>query len=318
MSSSEVAFEFAVVVLDVHKEFPDGKPIANGDKVGFTFATEPARSTEYFGLCDVARLGAGTSSERWSGTAYDGKRLAQKIQSRKPAVEHVIFYIHGFNNQPEDVLVSFSKFRTTISAQNPKILPIPVLWACSDSASAADKYFDDKGNAATTGIALGRALASFLRARSDRLRVNFFVHSMGNRVLDYTLSSFADAIAARQLPKLVDSIWSVAGDVAEDIFEGQNSGHHWSDVAKRVCVYHSKFDMVMSLSKFANIFGELRFNRRLGKKGPKQPVPDNVISFDCAAFNQSVDPGKGHSYQLAKPIIDHVLKIVETDRIPPW
>lgn len=308
------SFEFALTILDVQKEKPDGKPIMNGDQVYFTYETGTATSCEYFGLCDVVGHKTGSKFEKWSGQAFDSQHFAQIIKERKPGIKHVVFYIHGFNNQPLDAFESFAGFSAALSV-NPEVLAIPVVWACSDSLLNTAKYYHDQSIAATSGIALGRAFAGYFRARSDDLKVHFFAHSMGNRVLDNTISSFADALEARRLPKLVGSIWSVAADVNNDIFE--RSGHYWCELAKQVCVYHSSSDFMMALSTAANIFGEDRFSGRLGGTGPESPIPPNVFTFDCSSFNRSYD-AKGHSYQLAPEILSHVLRMIQTDAVAPW
>ena len=75
---------------------------------------------------------------------------------------------------------------------------VPIVWPCDDEFGIVLDYWDDQQAATASGLALARVLGKFMAWR-DRLgteetclkHVNIVAHSMGNRVLESALASWA-------------------------------------------------------------------------------------------------------------------------------
>ena len=227
---------------------------------------------------------------------------------RRSRRRQVLFYIHGFNCQPEaKVFPDALRLQALCDALDPDLAEVvTVLWPCDDDFGLVLDYWDDQLSATASGLALGRLLGKFMAWR-DRLgteetclkHVNVLAHSMGNRVLVTALSSWAHAYGT--VPALFRNLFLAAADVPNDLFAPGQQGASLASAARNVVVYHAADDFALRSSKVANVKNRI-VRRRLGHTGPADPAatPRNVVAVDCDDFNCRYD-GLGHSYLLADP-----------------
>ncbi len=227
---------------------------------------------------------------------------------RKAPRGQILFYLHGFSNQPESHIFPTAERlqRLLDRLTGGRIEIVPLIWPCDDDFGLLLDYFDDQDAAEMSGFAFARLLGKFLDWR-DSLppralclkHVNLLAHSMGARVLRFALAKWTHDRGAP--PALFRSIFLVAADIANEALEPGQPGHAITRAARNVLVYYAADDFALRSSKIANLRNKI-VTRRLGHTGPENlaRTPANVFAVDCDAVNDLYDP-LGHSYFLADP-----------------
>ena len=247
---------------------------------------------------------------------------------RRSPRRQVLFFIHGFNCQPEaQVFPAAEQLQALCDQLDPGLAEVvTILWPCDDDFGVVLDYWDDQMAATASGLALGRLLGKFMDWR-DRLgteetclkHVNVLAHSMGNRLLVTALASWAHAYGT--VPALFRNLFLVAADVANDLFAPGQQGAPLAAAARSVVVYHAADDFALRSSKVANVKNRI-VRRRLGHSGPADlaAAPRNVVAVDCDDFNCRYDR-LGHSYLLAdargRPgaVARHVVETMRQGRV---
>lgn len=247
---------------------------------------------------------------------------------RRSPRRQVLFYVHGFNCQPEaGVFPDAERLQGLCDQLAPGLLQVvPVVWPCDEDFGIVLDYWDDQRNADVSGLVFARALGKFLAWR-DRLgteeaclkHANVLAHSMGNRVLAAALAAWANDFGA--VPALFRSLFLVAADLPNDVFAPGRPGATLADAARNVVVYHAADDLALRSSKVANLRHKV-VRRRLGHTGPADlgAAPRNVVAVDCDAFNARCDR-LGHSYFLAGPdgrpgpLLAHLVETAREGRV---
>ena len=247
---------------------------------------------------------------------------------RRSPRRQVLFFLHGFNCQPEaQAFPAAERLQTLADELAPGLIEVvPVIWPCDDDFGVVLDYWDDQGNADVSGMALARLLGKFIawRERLDReetclKHVNLLAHSMGNRVLATALAAWAHDYGT--VPALFRAVLMVAPDLANDVFAPGRPGSIIADAARHVLVYHAADDLALRSSKVANVRHKI-VRRRLGHTGPAEldAAPRNVVAVDCDDFNSHYDR-LGHSYFLADPqgrpgaLLTHAIETIRTGRV---
>ena len=247
---------------------------------------------------------------------------------RRSTRRQVLFFVHGFSCQPEArVFPDALRLQALCDAIDPGLVEVvAVVWPCDDDFGLLLDYWDDQQSATVSGLALARMIGKFAAWR-DRLgteetclkHVNVLAHSMGNRVLATALASWAHDYGV--VPALFRSLFLVAADIANDLFEPERPGAVLSGAARHVVVYHAADDFALRTSKVVNLKNRI-VRRRLGHTGPADlaRAPTNVVAVDCDDLNNLYDP-LGHSYLLAdaegRPgaVLEHLVQTMRSGRV---
>jgi esterase/lipase superfamily enzyme len=206
-----------------------------------------------------------------------------------------------------------------------KVIVIPMIWPCDNDLGIVLDYWDDQKSAEASSAGFARVLGLFLKWRDKQddpctVRINMLAHSMGNRVLRYTLASWANDYGA--VPLFFRNLFMAAADIANESLEPDEAGAHVAESARNVVVYHASDDLALRSSKVSNLKNKI-VSRRLGHSGPEDmsKVRDNVYAIDCDDFNNSYDSPMGHSYFLTDPngktgvVFKHMLQSIKTGRV---
>lgn len=239
----------------------------------------------------------------------------------------VLFYLHGFNSQPEkDIFPTAGRLQRLLDElTGSAIAVVPLIWPCDDDFGLIKDYWDDQDAAEMSGFAFARAIGKFLDWRDSVTggapclkHVNLLAHSMGNRVLRFALGKWTRDRGAP--PVLFRSLFLVAADIANESLEPGEPAHPVTRAARNVLVYHAEDDFALRTSKIANLRRKV-VTRRLGHTGPENPerTPRNVVAVDCDAVNNRYDP-LGHTYFLddgeGRPglVLWHIARTLTTGR----
>jgi esterase/lipase superfamily enzyme len=252
-------------------------------------------------------------------------RFFEKLRRMK--CKQILLYIHGFNNFPEGKNQIFERaeaMQNMISIRD-NIIVIPMIWPCDNDLGIILDYWDDQKSAEASSAGFARVLGLFLKWRDKQddactVRINMLAHSMGNRVLRYTLASWANDFGS--VPLIFRNVFLAAADIANESLEPDEEGGQIAESARNVVVYHASDDLALRSSKVTNLKNKV-VSRRLGHSGPEdmKKVRDNVYSVDCDDFNNTYDKPMGHSYFLTDPkgkdgvVFKHMLDAITTGRV---
>jgi esterase/lipase superfamily enzyme len=257
---------------------------------------DPRKTPQCLSMTNVYEVEKGL----WEGTVHT---MVDFVQSIPPSVKKILFWIHGYNNHPADVFLTYNNLISHLQHEDPTFLIIPIFWACSNSWM--DSYVEDQGISWATGLCLGQIFTQYFTLTGGlQHEVSIAAHSMGNRVLQFAILSFSP------LPQhsIFSRIFSIAADIPNTLFERGHSGDRWAALAKAVVIFFSPKDKKLSLSQFVNTFRSVSHGARLGLSGPidYDNLPPNVQAVDCSDFNQTSDWPMGHSYQTSPELLSYL------------
>ncbi len=247
----------------------------------------------------------------------------------------ILFYIHGFANQPEDVFESAAELQGLCDKlKRDEVMVIPLIWPCTDAGSIVQNYWDDQKSADKSAFGFARLLEKFIKWRESAenspetdpclKRINILAHSMGNRVLRETLVKWDKYdLKSIGVPYIFRNTFMVAADVVNETLESGKPGAHICHSARNVVVYYASDDLALRASKGANLRNKIA-SRRLGHTGVEDmtAVSNNVFGVDCDDFNNKYDSPKGHSYfrsgtKKGQPgvVFRHIFSTILTGRV---
>ncbi|MGQ0619535.1 MAG: alpha/beta hydrolase [Panacagrimonas sp.] len=254
---------------------------------------------------------------------------------KKSAAEQILFYIHGFSNQPEpDIFPRARALQKLFDGKQANLVQVvPLIWPCDNDMGIIKDYWDDQRSADASAFGFSRVLEMFLdwRSKSENelqeppclKRINILAHSMGNRVLRGSLENLARYRLGGEVPLLFRNVFLVAADIVNESLEEDQGGRFISDSARNVSVYFASDDLALRASKVSNLKNKVA-SRRLGHTGPENMdrVPGNIYSIDCDNLNTDYDYPKGHSYftfnkggKTAGLVFNHIFNSVESGRV---
>ncbi|MEZ9206512.1 alpha/beta hydrolase [Vibrio splendidus] len=245
--------------------------------------------------------------------------------------DQILFYIHGFSNQPEpDIFPRTEKLQKLFDQKDENLVQVvPVIWPCDNDIGIVKDYWDDQKSADMSAFSLSRALEFFMKWRSEQpendpclKRINILAHSMGNRVLRQTLTLWDRYDLANGTPLLFRNTILMAPDIVNESLERGHKGQLISQSSRNVSVYYAADDLALRASKISNLKNKVA-SRRLGHSGPEdiRKVQSNVYSIDCDDLNSMYDNPKGHSYFLddknGNPglVFEHLYQSIKTGRV---
>lgn len=238
----------------------------------------------------------------------------------------IMFYIHGFSNQPYDhVFPRAKQIHAQLSdASLNQIKVIPIIWPCDNDFGIIKDYWDDQESAESSGQYLSRAISKLVSWQDSNLdqpcmkRMHVLAHSMGARVLMKCLSHWAKKFGGGGVPYLFKNVFLMASDIPNHALQPDEEGIHIARSAQRVICYYANDDFSMPASKIANTRNAV-FSRRIGHTGPEDQskTPLNVYAVNCDTFNNTFDTPKGHTYFLDKnsvksPAFQHIVQVLKT------
>lgn len=218
---------------------------------------------------------------------------------RKTSHSHLLFMLHGFSNQPQNVLNSTKILQTLCdNLTNNQILVIPLIWPCEKNAGIFTRYWSDRSAASGSRIAFSRVVMRLYDGLTKPVMkpckgIHILAHSMGNYVLSCTLQEWSTFTTKRVNMPIFNNAFLVAADIEDDALEPGKSGDIICEISEKVIVYFAPDDRALRASK--TIRGDQYF--RLGAFGPAHYSRlTNVTAVNCRAVNQKSDSFFGHSY----------------------
>lgn len=281
-----------------NRAFVEGNKTTDMRKVSFDLDNNEAGQSVFFCWRDDAKK------------AYVelGSDNFMKAMRKSPA-RQILFYLHDSSQMPEEhIFPTVEKLQKLFDDQDKGLVDVvPVIWPCDNGNSPMKQFHEDQISAEASGVAFARAFEMFLVWRESvksgeapcLKRMNVLAHSMGNRVLRETLSSWADYHRKGQVPLLLRNVFMLAADVFNETLEQTSNGCYICHSARNVVVYYAADDRILGAGSVGSL-GADSASRRLGHTGPEHfsLTPKNVYTVDCDDVNNKYDRPNGHTYFL--------------------
>ena len=239
---------------------------------------------------------------------------------------------HGFNYSFREALIDAARLKRTYETSECPYTFFVFSWPSDGSLMPYIAYANDRADARTSGIALGRGLLKLgtyvqrvsdelgPRVRSDlgrdpetarqrqelcRGRLHLMAHSMGAYALRHAVQGMRKEIDD-DLPRLFDEILLFAPDEDADAFEHDHKLALLPRLARRVTVYHNREDIPLAISDLTKGNPD-----RLGADGPTHPhnLPAKVSVVDCT--DVATTGFQEHRYHKEeKPVIHDIQAVL--------
>lgn len=250
-----------------------------------------------------------------------------KQSIRQSNYKQILFYIHGFNNLPEDdVFLTTALLQKYFEVSEKNFIQvIPIIWPCDNDLGVVKDYWDDQKSADMSSFSFARVLNKFINSDINSNKqcmkyMNILAHSMGCRVLRETLYCWNKYELFSGVPQLFRNIFLVAADIVNTSLEIGQSGELISDASRNVLVYHANDDMLLRTSKIVNLKNKIAA-KRMGHTGPAalEKTHSNVYVIDCDNINNRYDFPMGHSYFVnsdmqSNKVLKHICNLMKTGR----
>ncbi|TKG95354.1 alpha/beta hydrolase [Puteibacter caeruleilacunae] len=198
------------------------------------------------------------------------------LDDKEPA--DVLFFIHGFANSFESNVDNIERLKERfIDDQSSPIKHLVYLsWP---TRSNYLHYHDDQKDARVTGMVLARLYDQLLDFFIEMFKnnshahcghkIHLAAHSMGNQVLKHMLMNLHG-----KLYPFFGEVLLLHSDVEDDVFEPRQPFCKLEALAERTHMYIHKSDDALWISCMTK-----NFNKRLGKRGPKNMANLNDETF---------------------------------------
>ena len=235
------------------------------------------------------------------GTQYGSAAMFQDIRDIMKQANDVLIYVHGFNVSWADAVSSAVALQEMLNAKRKGLgqkntVVVLFTWPSNGTAKPWLSYRSDRGDAASSGKAIGRGilkLANFLREPQCDCKqgLHLLCHSMGNFVLQNALSRLRE-FTRGALPRIFEHIFLCAPDVDDDVLEPGYPMGDLHQLARCVTVYHNDGDLALHGADYTKGKPD-----RLGSAGPARPrlLHNKVHSVNCSSI---VNGFLEHSYYL--------------------
>lgn len=237
-----------------------------------------------------------TPTKDLKGSSRFFKEIYDELIKMDPGNSHksdVLFFIHGFNTNLDDVRSCFNNLiNTYVNDPGSPIKHIVVFTWPSKSPSIPMHYVNDKFDAMRSGEVLARCfgkvmefLRVFLKSEGNpgcNRNIHLMVHSMGHRVLKHMMLSLEKRY------EFFKEIILLAADIEYTIFEQDEAFNSLIDMGSRIHIYYHENDKVLDISKYTK-----NFSNRLGRYGRKRIDPTLKDVTDVNVTATQYDAGTG-------------------------
>ena len=230
----------------------------------------------------------------------------------------IVVFVHGFNvswHNAVGTALSLQEMlnRPGVEDESQKVLVVLFTWPSDGMMMPFVSYKSDRSEAKGSGKALGRGvlkLRDFLITLRGRAKdsgeklcdqdIHLLCHSMGNYVLQNSITRISQYTPGSALPRLFDNIFLCAPDVDDDVFEQNKPLASLNELANTVTVYHNKGDVAMYISDYTKGNPE-----RLGTGGAGRPelLHHKIHQVNCTPVVKGFIE---HSYYLSGKVNDDI------------
>ncbi len=215
-----------------------------------------------------------------------------------------IILIHGYAATFEDVVKRGAKLKEHYRFGDKELNVFVFSWPANGEMIPILSYYDDRKDAAASGVAVARAvlrLADFLKGLERREfcehSLHLVAHSMGNYALRNAVQGLRGELGHGPLPRIFENVFLMAADEDNDTFEHDHKLRLLPDLTRAVHVYFSAADQALTISDTTKAMPD-----RLGSEGPrlKDNLPRKVTLVDCEDVDYTTAMDAKHQYYHAR------------------
>ncbi len=252
------------------------------------FVGLPANKTHHIAK---VRVSAGTYEYRNLGPA-----LWAREAFRQARTDHIVVFVHGYNNSHAEVMKRFGMIRRGLQRAKFTGEVVTFEWPSLDRLTA---YPDDLKLAKAAAPFLVEDVLRVLWKHKPSAKISFVVHSMGSLLLAEALHRNPISAGA------INEILFVASDVARrDMRRNEDYADALAKAGHRLTNYRSMRDQVLDLSQKVYNGGK----RRAGKDGVDELAHSDVCNVSCSLrYFTFVEPrdrttAKSHNFYFDDPL----------------
>lgn len=219
------------------------------------------------------------------------KSLAESDTEIEPSTGqpegNILFWVHGYNNSPSDVLARHRQLQKGLEAQGFKGVVVSFDWPSEQSAAS---YLEDRHDAKISALRLvddGIRTLCQEQTNGCRILIQILAHSMGAFVVR---EAFDDA---DDVPDIANNNWRVsqvcfiAADISSNsMLAGNAKSRSLYLHSVKVTNYNNPFDTVLRIANAKRI----GVAPRLGRVGLPDLTPVSAVNVDCGPFFDTLEP----------------------------
>lgn len=220
----------------------------------------------------------------------------------------IVFFVHGYNNSPDEALLRQRRIQTELRQRGLPCLVIGFDWP---SAEQIAMYLYDRSEAQQAALSLVQAgiipFALYNRARTCSVNIHIIAHSMGGFVLREAFRA-SDKSRSAKVPNdwRVSQLVLFAADISSSSFQlGNPEMLPVFDHCGRLTNYFSGYDQALAASNLKN----LDIDSRVGRVGMPTETPglSKALDVDCgpryvATHNVLLDITESHAWYFSDPV----------------
>ncbi len=256
--------------------------------------------------------------------------LFNAIKKRMANATDVLIYIHGFNVSWHDAVGSALALEemlrnSPVRKTGEDVMVVLFSWPSDGQMIPWMSYKSDRSEASASGYAFARGvlkvrdfIIDMRRNREEFCNRNLHLlcHSMGNYVLQNTLSRLYEYTFGSSFPRIFENIFMCSPDVDDNVFENGQPMNMLPELASAVSIYYNREDKALKISDYTKANPE-----RLGTNGASRPqsLHNKIHQIDCTpVVTKSFTE---HSYYLIGNVCADIRKSIDEvaqDRERPW
>ncbi|MEP5759175.1 MAG: alpha/beta hydrolase [Litoreibacter sp.] len=252
------------------------------------------------------------------------KWVAKVLEMAKRGVNNgidtgdVVFFVHGFNVTPEEMLERHRKIKNGLERNGFDGVVVSFDWP---SAGSALNYLEDRKDAKFTALKLvDEGISTFAALQRPDCQINLHIvaHSMGSYVVREAFDDADDRPAVAAKSWSVSQMVLVAGDLSASSLTDNNPK---SSSMFRHCVrltnYYSPLDEILTLANVKRV----GVSPRVGRVGMPDTAPKKGVDIYCGAYYKEhqdrFDEGvnRSHSWYFDDPTFMQDLTMTIEGRI---
>ena len=215
-----------------------------------------------------------------------------------------VILIHGYAATFEDVVQRGAKLKEHYQFSDKELNVFVFSWPANGEMIPMLSYYDDRKDAAASGVAVARAilrlgdfLANLKRREYCNHSLHLVAHSMGNYALRNAIQGLRGELGNGPMPRMFENVFLMAADEDNDTFEHDHKLRLLPDLARAVHIYFSAGDQALTISDTTKTMPD-----RLGSEGPrlKDNLPRKVSLVDCEDVDYTAAMDAKHQYYHAR------------------
>jgi esterase/lipase superfamily enzyme len=195
------------------------------------------------------------------------------------AKEDIIVFIHGYNNEDNDVLLRHRELRKGFEKTGFKGDFITFAWP-SDNKTLL--YLEDRHDAKVTAIELVNSCIKLLAKQQGKnctINVHLIAHSTGAYIVHEAFIDAETTKATAEVNWNVSQILFISGDVSSDAMSTDRAEAVYRH-CNRLTNYFNPYDSVLAISNVKRVGAK----NRVGRIGVPPDSPEKAVDVNCGAY----------------------------------